>query len=65
MSEPSGEREIGTVKSYSDEQGHGFITPDSGASDIFVNFRDIQVSTPSASSFLLPLGTCTNTRCFV
>jgi CspA family cold shock protein len=38
----SGERETGTVKWFNDEKGFGFVTPDSGASDLFAHFREIR-----------------------
>jgi cold shock CspA family protein len=38
----SGERETGAVKWFNEEKGFGFVTPDSGASDLFVYFREIQ-----------------------
>ena len=35
------ETQSGTVKWFIDEKGYGFITPDSGGDDLFVDFRDI------------------------
>ncbi|MBG1269721.1 cold-shock protein [Nostoc sp. WHI] len=34
-------RQIGTVKSFDDEKGYGFITPQSG-DDLFVHFKSIE-----------------------
>jgi len=38
------ERIRGTVKWFSAEKGYGFITPESGAPDIFVHYSAIQGS---------------------
>lgn len=41
MTEP-GERQEGVVKWFNDEKGFGFITPDDGSADLFVDFRAIE-----------------------
>ena len=38
------DRQTGTVKWFNDAKGFGFITPESGAADLFVHFRSIQGS---------------------
>ncbi|MEU0238549.1 cold-shock protein [Nocardiopsis sp. NPDC006198] len=38
------ERQVGTVKWFSEEKGYGFVTPDSGDPDLFVHFRAIEGS---------------------
>jgi CspA family cold shock protein len=38
------ERQRGIVKMFNDAKGFGFITPDSGGSELFVDFRAIEVS---------------------
>jgi len=35
------DRLTGTVKWFNDQKGYGFITPDSGGKDCFVNFSGI------------------------
>lgn len=40
----SSEREPGTVKWFNDEKGYGFISPDTGANDLFVHFKAIRGS---------------------
>jgi len=35
------DRQIGIVKSYDDEKGIGFITPQGGGDDLFVHFKSI------------------------
>ena len=32
----------GTIKWFSDQKGYGFITPEGGASDVFVHFSALQ-----------------------
>ena len=34
--------QTGTVKWFNDSKGFGFITPDTGGSDLFAHFQDIQ-----------------------
>jgi CspA family cold shock protein len=37
------ERQTGVVKWFNDEKGYGFITPDSGTSEIFVHYKAVEV----------------------
>jgi CspA family cold shock protein len=37
------ERQMGTVKWFSDEKGYGMITPDGTGDELFVHFKAIQV----------------------
>ena len=34
----------GTVKWFNENKGYGFITPDDGASDLFVHYSEVKVS---------------------
>lgn len=37
------EKQVGTVSWFSDRLGYGFITPESGAKDVFVHFSGIEM----------------------